>query len=537
MGKWSAGGSRIQEAVSYRIEDKLGKGFSAKLRQAAFPDHWSGLFAVAALTSFLVVLATGIWLMFFYDPSTASVRYGGSYAPLHGVEMSRAYASTLEISFDVRGGLFIRQLHHWAASLMVIALLGHILTVFFTGGFRKPRRASWVALVGLFVLALGAGMTGSGLPDDMLSGSSLAVLDGLLLSIPFIGVELSNLVFQGTFPSGAIGTFYVLHIAVIPVLMIALAAVIVRQALRHGPQQFARPGATEDQIVGIPAGTFYLKRFGFSLAVVALLCFFAAIAQVNPVWLYGPADPGNATAGAVPFWYLGFLDGAQVLIPPGWEFALFDRSWALAIHIPLLIGFAYFMSMAFYPFFEEWLTGDKTTHRLLDRPRNRSGRTALGVAAIVFYAILWSAGGVDVIATHLWLSIEGVVRTLRIALIAGPIIAFILTKRICFALQRRDLDTLQHGHEAGRITVSRTGEFHEEHQALTRYEQWTLAEPYLRSSTVHGQREHHESKGSVRHWLQKVLWQEIPFTLPVDVENGDPEGGDQSNSVGSSRAR
>ena len=220
MGKKAARGSHIQEAVLRRVETRHGEVFISRLRQAAFPDHWSGLFGAAALTSFLVVLTTGVWLMFFYDPSTAAVRYDGSYAPLHGVEMSRAYASTLEISFDVRGGLFMRQLHHWSASLMVVALLGHIMRVFFTGGFRRPRRASWIALIGLLALALGAGMTGSGLPDDMLSGSSLAVLDGLLVSIPLIGTSLSDLVFQGAFPSGAIGTFYVLHIAIIPVVMI-----------------------------------------------------------------------------------------------------------------------------------------------------------------------------------------------------------------------------------------------------------------------------------------------------------------------------
>lgn len=532
MGKKAARGSHIQEALLHRVEARHGEGFIPRLRQAAFPDHWSGLFGAAALAGFLVVLTTGVWLMLFYDPSTAAVRYDGSYAALHGVEMSRAYASTLEISFDVRSGLFMRQFHHWSASLMVVALLGHIMRVFFTGGFRRPRRASWIALIGLLALSLGAGMTGSGLPDDMLSGSSLAVLEGLLVSIPLIGTWLSDLVFQGTFPSGAIGTFYVLHIVIIPVLMIALACVIARQAFRHGPQQFARPGATEDRIVGVPAGPFFFKRFGFALAVIALLSFFAAVAQVNPIWLYGPADPGSATSGAVPFWYLGFLDGAQVLIPPGWEFILFDRSWAVAIHIPLLIGFAYFTCMALYPLFEEWLTGDKAAHRLLDRPHTRSGRTALGVAAIVFYAILWAAGGVDVIATHLWLSIEGIVRTLQIGVVIGPMIAFILTKRICLALQRRDLEILAHGHAAGRITVSANGEFHEEHKVLDPYEQWEVAEPYLRRFTDQTtMRDSAARSGKIKTHLRRVFWTEVPLPSALSKEAEKPTSLEQRSSA------
>src|SRR5690606_40099610 len=94
------------------------------------------------------------------------VTYQGSYTALQDVEMSAAYASTLNLSFDVRGGLFIRQMHHWAALLFIAAIVVHMLRIFFTGAFRKPRELNWIIGVALFWLAFLLGFTGYSLPDD-----------------------------------------------------------------------------------------------------------------------------------------------------------------------------------------------------------------------------------------------------------------------------------------------------------------------------------------------------------------------------------
>src|SRR5256885_16504933 len=147
-----------------------------------FPDHWSFMMGEIALYSFIVLLLTGTYLSFFFDASMGDVVYNGSYVPLRGVEMSRAYASTLHISFDVRGGLIIRQIHHWAAPLFVAAMLVHMCRVFFTGAFRKPRELNWLIGITLILLGIIEGFVGYSLPDDLLSGTGLRIADAIMLS-------------------------------------------------------------------------------------------------------------------------------------------------------------------------------------------------------------------------------------------------------------------------------------------------------------------------------------------------------------------
>ncbi|MGH2719486.1 MAG: cytochrome b N-terminal domain-containing protein, partial [Actinomycetota bacterium] len=118
-----------------------------------FPTHWSFMLGEIALNSFIVLLVSGTYLTLFFDPSMQDVTYHGVYQNLRGIEMSRAFESTLQISFDVRGGLVVRQVHHWAALLVVAAIIIHMFRVFFTGAFRKPRVTNWTLGVTLVLLA------------------------------------------------------------------------------------------------------------------------------------------------------------------------------------------------------------------------------------------------------------------------------------------------------------------------------------------------------------------------------------------------
>jgi len=446
------------------------------LRQRVFPDHWALLFGQVAFYSFVVVTVTGVVLWFFYDPSSARVHYDGSYAPLRGVEMSRALESTLEVSLEVRGGLLVRQLHHWSASLMIASLMVHILRIFFTGGFRKPRRPSWIVLFLILFASLAAGLTGAVLPDDLFSGSSLAVLDGALKAVPVVGTWLSHLVFQGQFPSGAIATFYPLHVYVLPAAIALLLLVNAVLAAVHKPAQFRGPGRTEANVVGRPLSVAAVKSGGLFAVVFGVITALAATATVNPVWSYGPADPANASAGAAPPWYLAFVDGAQRLMPPGWEFVWLGRTWTLAILVPLAAITLYLLAAMAYPFFEAWVTGDRRRHHLLDRPRNAPTRTAIGVAGATFYGVLWAAAGADVVATHLSLSVDDVIGTLRVALVLGPVAAFTVTKRVCLGLQRKDRELVLHGHETGRIVRAPDGGYLELHRPLDGYRRWKLVD-------------------------------------------------------------
>src|SRR5574338_905345 len=96
-----------------------------------FPDHWSFLLGEVALFCLVILVLTGVFLTLFYVPDAQPITYQGSYQPLVGQEVSRAYGSVLDLSFEVKAGLVMRQTHHWAALVFVAAITLHILRVFF----------------------------------------------------------------------------------------------------------------------------------------------------------------------------------------------------------------------------------------------------------------------------------------------------------------------------------------------------------------------------------------------------------------------
>lgn len=467
---------RLSRALTQRT--KVGrKGAAAmhRLRRRVVPIHWTNMFGVVALASFVVVVVTGVVLMFFYTPSSATVAYDGKYPTLHGVEVSEAFASTLRISFDVPGGLLLRQAHHWAALLLPAALIAQLLVAFFTGAFRKPRRASWVLLFLIVITALAGGWSGYALPDDMLSGTGLRIVEGIVLGIPVVGTWLKDLLFGGLFPGAIIENLYPLHVAIVPAALIALLVVRIAIGYRLKPPQFAGLGRTEGNVVGVPLYPQAAARAGgLFLVVVGVLLLISATVTINPIWLYGPASPGNAGAGSQPDWYTGFLDGALRLVPSGWEVVAFDRTWTLAVLAPLAVVTVFLLLVAAYPFIEGWITGDRREHHLLDRPRNAPTRTGIGFAGIVFYGTLWLAGSADLIAVAFSLTIEGVVLALQVLLLVGPVIAFTVAQRVCLGLQRKDRELLLHGYETGRIVRLPGGEYVEIHEQLDEHERQRL---------------------------------------------------------------
>lgn len=458
----------------------LGRALSSaasQLRQHVVPNHWSNLFGIVSMACFAVVFLTGFYLMFFYTPASTVVDYNGSYLPLRGAEVSSAYNSTLNISFEVRAGLLIRQAHHWAGLLLPASLIMQILTTFFTGGFRHPRRGNWVLLFLIFGLALVGGWSGYALPDDMLSGTGLRIVEGIVLAVPVVGAWAASLLFGGQFPGEIIAHLYPVHVAVVPALLILLLAARIWIGYRQRPPQFSGPGRSEANVVGsriLPGGA--ARATGLLLIVVGILFLAAATVTVGPIWLYGPADPGNASAGSQPDWYTGFLDGALRLVPPGWEFVWLGRTWTLAILVPLAAVTAFLVLAFAYPFIEGWIIGDRSEHHLLDRPRNTPTRTAIGVAGIVFYGVLWGAASADLISSEFHVGLEVVIVFLQISVVIAPSIAFFLTRRICFALQGKDRELVLHGYETGRVVRLPGGEFIEVTKPLDAYEQWRLVE-------------------------------------------------------------
>lgn len=472
----------LTESASNRIRaTRIGSAFvatRAELQGRSVPLHWTAIFGVTTVASISVLFVTGVFLMLAYDPSSRPVVYNGPWEPLAGIEVSRAFASVMRLSFEVPGGLLLRQLHHWAALILPASIMLQLLVTFFTGGFRRPRRGSWVMLFLLLIVALAGGWSGYALPDDMLSGSGLRIVQGITLAIPFIGTWLSSVLFGGEFPGSIIENLNLIHILLVPLGLVLLIGGRARAAYKNKPPQFAGGGREENNVVGVSLLPQAAVRAGGSFAIVSgVLVLMATLATVNPIWTYGPSDPGSASAGSQPDWYTGFLDGALRLVPSGWEFELFDRTWTVALLAPLVVVGVFLVLVAAYPFLEGWLVKERSEHHILDRPRNTANRTAIGVAGIVFFGVLWLAGSADIVSLLFHVSFESVILTLQVALFVGPVIGFTVTQRICFALQRADRELVLHGYETGRILRMPGGEYVEIHEPIDEYERWRRTAP------------------------------------------------------------
>jgi ubiquinol-cytochrome c reductase cytochrome b subunit len=455
--------------AAYEIDDRIILApWLRRTMNKVYPDHWSFLLGEIALYSFLILLLSGTYLTFFFDASMREVVYEGSYAPLRGVEMSAAYDSALSLSFDVRGGLFMRQLHHWAALLFVAAIVVHLLRIFFTGAFRRPRETNWLIGVVMMVLALLMGVTGYSLPDDLLSGTGLRIISAILLSVPVIGTWAHFAVFNGDFVGEQIiGRFYIAHVLLIPAILLALIALHLIILVKQKHTQFPGAGRTEHNVVGnrlFP--TFAAKATGLIFVVFGVCATLAGLVQINPIWLWGPYNPAQVSAASQPDWYIGFLDGSTRIFP-AWDINLPGDYTIPALFWPtVVIAGAMFTILALYPFIERKLTGDTASHHLLQRPRDVPVRTSLGAMGLTFYLWLMVAGGNDVIADKFDISLNAMTWVGRIGVIILPPIVYAVTYRICLGLEQHDREVLEHGIETGVIRRLPSGEFIEVHQPL-----------------------------------------------------------------------
>ena len=468
---------RVAGNVANYVDERTGAAkWLKKNLTKVFPDHWSFMLGEIALYSFVILLLSGTFLTFWFDPSMKEVKYEGSYLPLKDVEMSAAYASTLHISFDVRGGLLMRQIHHWAALIFMAAIVVHLLRVFFTGAFRKPREFNWLLGIGLLTLGIVEGFLGYSLPDDLLSGTGIRIAEAIIQALPIVGSYLSYFAFGGAFPGELfISRIYTVHILLLPGIFLALITVHLMLVWYQKHTQFPGPGRTEKNVVGYPLMPVYMaKAGGFFFIVFGVTAFLGAVASINPVWLYGPYTPGQVSAGSQPDWYMGWLDGLVRMAPP-LETYLFGYTISWNILIPgLILPGIMFTGLALYPFIESWATGDKREHHLLDRPRNAPNRTAIGAMALTFTLVALINGGNDLIATTFDLTINQMMWFSRIAIIVLPPIAFVVTKRLCLSLQRADRDLVLHGRETGRLVRMPNGEFIEVHEPISAEKAWLL---------------------------------------------------------------
>jgi ubiquinol-cytochrome c reductase cytochrome b subunit len=408
-------------------------------------DRWAAVFGRIAGYSFAVAVVTGVLLLPFFRPSMTALVYRGSYRLLDGTTVSQAYQSVLAISFDVRGGLLIRQVHHWSADLFVAAVILRLLRMFFRGRFSGRARPDWLIWVALLPLGMLTAYSGTILPDDGLSGGSLGVITGVMESVPLIGTHLVFWIFGGAPPGHRIiGFDYWVHILVLPAMAGALLLLSFRPRLRWPVQ--LNPVRLDPLLL-------------FTCAALVML---GTIAQINPVWLIGPFQPGSISSGAVPDWYMWFLDGPLRLMP-AWELSVAGHPVALGVLIAgLVVPGLFFTCLALYPAVDRRISGGRPPHGLLPpKPADLANRTAAGVAGLTFYGLLTAAATNDQIAYRLHLDLYAVTWTFRVLVLTGPVLAFLLTRMFCHALADRRRDEDLHGRETGRIVMNPQGGYTE----------------------------------------------------------------------------
>ena len=455
--------------AALEVDDRLiVAGALRRTLNKVFPDHWSFLLGEIALYSFVVLLISGTYLTFFFDASMREVVYDGTYAPLRGAEMSAAYESALYLSFDVRGGLFMRQVHHWAALLFVASIVVHLLRIFFTGAFRRPRETNWLIGVALLVLSFAMGFTGYSMPDDLLSGTGLRIVSAIILAIPVVGTWVHWAVFNGDYVGEHIvGRMYIVHVLIVPAIILALIALHLLILVKQKHTQFPGPGRTEHNVVGnrlFPA--FAGKAGGLFFIVFGVCAALGGLVQINPIWLWGPYNPAQVSSASQPDWYVMFLDGSTRLFP-AWDINLPGNYQIPALFWPtVVLPGILFTLLALYPMIERKLTRDTASHHLLQRPRDVPVRTSLGAMALTFYVVLLISGGNDVVAEKFDISLNAMTWAGRIGLVILPPIAYVFTYRICLGLQKHDREILEHGIETGVIRRLPHGEFIEVHQPL-----------------------------------------------------------------------
>jgi ubiquinol-cytochrome c reductase cytochrome b subunit len=405
-----------------------------------FPDHWSFLLGEIALFCYVILVLTGVFLTFFFAADTRPVTYDGPYRPLQGAEVSAAYDSVMRLSFEVRSGLLMRQIHHWAAVVFVAAIVVHVCRVFFTGAFRRPREINWVVGVGLLLMALAAGLTGYSLPDDLLSGTGLRITDAVAGGVPFVGPWLAYLIFGGEFPSvELIGRLYVFHIMLLPALMIGgiTTHLLILWFQKH--TQFPGGRTRETNVVGRhfwPGQVF--RSLGLFFLTAATLAVLGGLVQINPVWIYGPYHPYAVSSPAQPDWYLGWLEGA-LRMGPNWEPTILGITipslFLPAIVMPAIV----FGAFTLWPFLEGWITKDHREHQLLQWPWQAPARTSIGAGALTMLIVLTVSGGNDVLAVFLRMNLEDLTNTTRILVVALPLAVGLVTYRLCIERRRREL--------------------------------------------------------------------------------------------------
>ncbi len=368
---------------------ELGK-FKEKFLSKTFPTHPTFLLGETALFSFIVLVATGVFLGFLYEPSTTMVSLFGAMVPA-------AYASVVRIDL-LPMGLIVRRIHHWSAMIMIAAILAHLLRVYFTASYRKPREINWLVGLGLWGIAMVAAFTGYLLPYSQFSVTATSIAYYVSKSAPWVGEWISRLLFAGDFPSdGTVPRFFFMHVMLIPIVLIGLISLHMLLLVK---QKHTEPRSNRDRkeaqggrrLIGVPIwpeqGLISLSFFFFLLFVVVIM---ATYIPLNPIETYGPPTPGTPVMR--PDWYFLIVYGFLKLVPGDLSFSIFGGKITPETIGGVIFPASTFIVYALIPFLDR----SKEPRHYMENPLHRPFMTSLGIGGIVFMCTMVVAGYIDVL--------------------------------------------------------------------------------------------------------------------------------------------
>ncbi len=312
----------------------------------------------------------------------------------------------------------------------------------------------------MLILGIVNGFLGYSLPDDLVSGTGIRIAYSIIESIPLVGSYIAFFLFGGNYPGSGliIPRFFIIHVLILPLIIIGLLGAHLGLLVRQKHTQFGGNGRTEHNVVGSPMfPTFIAKTTGFLFIITAVIFLLGGFAQINPIWQFGQYEPYQISYAVQPDWYMGWLDGA-LRIMPSWEWVGWGHTLPLEVFLPAVIFPGLIFTIFFvWPFFETRHTKDLAYHNLLDRPRDRPKRTAAGASMVTLMFMVFFASSTDVMANFLQVPLNSVLWFFRVAVVAGPVIAYFVAYKICNEM--RSAEGIGKRKRAQIVFRSPTGEY------------------------------------------------------------------------------
>ena len=360
-----------------------------KFLRKAFPVHHSFFLGEITLFSLIILILTGVILALSYEPSNSLVT--NSFDPGTAAKpnlIPAAFHSALKINAMPFGDM-LRRIHHWTANIMVAAAVIHMMRIYFTGAFKKPREINWWIGMMLLIFSALTAVTGYILPYDNYAYNTVKVVYGIVASIPWVGQWVAQAAFAGAFPGeGIIPRIYGYHIMLLPAILIALTAahMVIMIKQKHTQPQYAKRIAYK-KIVGVPLMTQQTPiMLLLALVFAGIIVLFSAFIPVHPVEFFGP--PSTTPINNIkPDWYLLWVFGLLAIIP-SFEIHLWGGAIGAEFVGAIVMPTVVLVAMFAVPMLDR----ARDSQYYAENPTNHPVRLAAGVAFMAMLLVMSVAG-------------------------------------------------------------------------------------------------------------------------------------------------